>query len=76
MRIWDSLFSDTNRFDFLIYMCCSMIVYVNLENASSDLSLIQILCSFYRSIREKLIAGDFSEAVKLLQVLHMYIQHF
>ena len=30
MRIWDSLFSDANRFDFLLYMCCSMIVYVDL----------------------------------------------
>ena len=28
MRIWDSLFADVNRFDFLLYMCCSMIVYV------------------------------------------------
>ena len=26
MRIWDSLFADVNRFDFLLYMCCSMIV--------------------------------------------------
>ncbi|CAI8055922.1 TBC1 domain family member 13 [Geodia barretti] len=45
MRIWDSLFADANRFDFLLYMCCSMII----------------------SVREKLIAGDFAEAVKLLQ---------
>jgi hypothetical protein len=45
MRIWDSLFADANRFDFLLYMCCSMII----------------------TVREKLIAGDFAEAVKLLQ---------
>jgi len=26
LRIWDSLFADENRFDFLIYICCSMIM--------------------------------------------------
>ena len=30
MRIWDSLFSDVNRFDFLLYMCSAMIVYVRI----------------------------------------------
>jgi hypothetical protein len=25
LRIWDSLFADENRFDFLIHICCSMI---------------------------------------------------
>lgn len=28
LRIWDSLFSDTRRFSFLIDICCAMIVYV------------------------------------------------
>lgn len=26
LRIWDSLFSDERRFDFLIYICCAMIM--------------------------------------------------
>jgi hypothetical protein len=26
LRIWDTLFSDESRFDFLIYVCCAMIV--------------------------------------------------
>lgn len=26
LRIWDSLFSDENRFDFLIDICCAMIM--------------------------------------------------
>lgn len=26
LRIWDSLFSDEHRFDFLIYICCAMIM--------------------------------------------------
>ncbi|PSN44544.1 hypothetical protein C0J52_18385 [Blattella germanica] len=26
LRIWDSLFADGNRFEFLIHICCSMII--------------------------------------------------
>nr|CAD7421604.1 unnamed protein product [Timema poppensis] len=26
LRIWDSLFADEKRFEFLIYICCSMIM--------------------------------------------------
>lgn len=26
VRIWDSMFSDENRFEFLIKICCAMIV--------------------------------------------------
>lgn len=26
LRIWDSLFADKNRFDFLTYICCAMIM--------------------------------------------------
>lgn len=28
MRLWDSLFADQNRFEFLLYCCCSMLVCV------------------------------------------------
>jgi len=30
VRIWDSVFSDENRFDFLIKICCAMILYGNM----------------------------------------------
>lgn len=26
IRLWDSLFSDPNRFDFLLYICCAMLI--------------------------------------------------
>lgn len=26
VRIWDSVFADKNRFEFLVYVCCAMIV--------------------------------------------------
>ncbi|GAM22537.1 hypothetical protein SAMD00019534_057120 [Acytostelium subglobosum LB1] len=28
LRLWDSLFSDPNRFDFLYYFCCAMLICV------------------------------------------------
>jgi len=28
LRLWDSLFSDTKRFEFLIYVCCAMLLCV------------------------------------------------
>lgn len=28
VRIWDSVFADENRFDFLVRICCAMIVWV------------------------------------------------
>ena len=67
MRIWDSLFSDANRFDFLLYMCCSMIVYVRTRSCKLELCNAY-LPMLYSSVREKLIAADFAEAVQLLQV--------
>ena len=27
VRIWDSVFADKNRFDFLVHVCCAMIMY-------------------------------------------------
>ena len=45
MRLWDSLFADENRFEFLLYCCCSMLV----------------------CIRDRLLAGDFADALRMLQ---------
>uniref|UniRef100_A0A2L2YG29 TBC1 domain family member 13 n=1 Tax=Parasteatoda tepidariorum TaxID=114398 RepID=A0A2L2YG29_PARTP len=28
IRVWDSLFADKDRFDFLIYVCCAMILWL------------------------------------------------
>ncbi|KRG05801.1 TBC1 domain family member 13 isoform X2 [Drosophila mojavensis] len=45
LRIWDSIFSDENRFDFLIKICCSMILIQReaiLENDfASNVKLLQ-----------------------------------
>ncbi|XP_033731972.1 TBC1 domain family member 13-like [Pecten maximus] len=36
LRIWDSLFADEERFDFLISMCCAMLILVRDELISGD----------------------------------------
>ncbi|XP_050315880.1 TBC1 domain family member 13 isoform X2 [Anthonomus grandis grandis] len=47
LRIWDSLFSDENRFDFLIYVCCAMIVILRKQLLNGDFSAnIKLLQNF------------------------------
>ncbi|KAL4609567.1 TBC1 domain family member 13-like [Arapaima gigas] len=45
IRIWDTLFSHQDRFDFLILVCCAMLIL----------------------IRNKLLEGDFTANMRLLQ---------
>ena len=30
LRLWDSFFADPERFEFLIYFCCAMLLYLSL----------------------------------------------
>jgi len=39
IRLWDSLFSDPARFDFLIYICCSMLIILRQEILDSDFAV-------------------------------------
>jgi len=36
LRLWDTLFSDSKRFDFLIYVCCAMLVNVRDKLLNGD----------------------------------------
>jgi len=36
LRIWDTLFADPKRFEFLIYLCCAMIIAVKTQLLSGD----------------------------------------
>lgn len=38
IRIWDSLFSDPHRFDFLLEVCCAMVIMVRNEILTNDFS--------------------------------------
>lgn len=47
LRIWDSLFSDQHRFDFLIYVCCAMIVILRNQLLDGDFpSNLKLLQNF------------------------------
>lgn len=47
LRIWDSLFSDQNRFDFLIHVCCAMIVILRNQLLDGDFpSNLKLLQNF------------------------------
>ncbi|XP_018578078.1 TBC1 domain family member 13 isoform X2 [Anoplophora glabripennis] len=47
LRIWDSLFSDEKRFDFLIYVCCAMIVILRNQLLEGDFpSNLKLLQNF------------------------------
>jgi hypothetical protein len=47
MRIWDSLFSDENRFDFLIHICCAMILLCKEQILSGDFAAnVKLLQNF------------------------------
>ncbi|KAK7094495.1 TBC1 domain family member 13-like [Littorina saxatilis] len=47
LRIWDSLFADANRFDFLIYICMAMLVLVRNEILTSDFpSIMKLVQNF------------------------------
>ncbi|XP_039763274.1 TBC1 domain family member 13 [Pararge aegeria] len=46
-RIWDSLFADSHRFNFLIYICCAMILLVRNNLLSGDFaSNVKLLQNF------------------------------
>ncbi|XP_042193728.1 TBC1 domain family member 13 isoform X2 [Callorhinchus milii] len=55
LRIWDSLFSDVNRFDFLILVCCAMLILIRDQLLAGDFTinmrLLQTLGSFHKAAR-------------------------
>ncbi|VDO98202.1 unnamed protein product [Soboliphyme baturini] len=59
IRIWDSLFADENRFQFLLY------VY----DCSFKGFCVQTLISVFRHVRDALMNNDFSSNIRLLQVM-------
>ncbi|KAI2801751.1 hypothetical protein RDWZM_000771 [Blomia tropicalis] len=51
LRLWDYLFADEKRFDFLLKLCCSMILILRAEIMSGDFaSNIKLLQNFPESI--------------------------
>ncbi|XP_071563341.1 TBC1 domain family member 13 [Temnothorax nylanderi] len=47
MRIWDSLFADENRFNFLIHICCAMILLLRDQLLAGDFATnVKLLQNF------------------------------
>jgi len=47
IRLWDSLFSDPNRFDFLLHVCCAMLVLLRDHILPGDFALtLKIIQNF------------------------------
>ncbi|XP_042193729.1 TBC1 domain family member 13 isoform X3 [Callorhinchus milii] len=47
LRIWDSLFSDVNRFDFLILVCCAMLILIRDQLLAGDFTINMRLLQDY-----------------------------
>jgi hypothetical protein len=66
LRIWDSLFADQERnFQFLLYICCAMVMYEN-RFFKKYKNILFIL--FLSLQRDQLLNGSESHNIKLLQV--------
>ena len=68
IQIWDTFLADGNRFEFVIYVCCAMILSVK------HLYTITHVCiqSYSSCIKDELLKGDFGENILLLQVCMCY----
>ncbi|XP_074067097.1 TBC1 domain family member 13 isoform X1 [Macrotis lagotis] len=47
IRIWDTLFADDNRFDFLLLVCCAMLVLIREQLLAGDFTLNMRLLQDY-----------------------------
>ncbi|XP_063172303.1 TBC1 domain family member 13 isoform X1 [Candoia aspera] len=47
IRIWDSLFADDNRFDFLLLVCCAMLMLIRDQLLEGDFTLNMRLLQDY-----------------------------
>ncbi|XP_044782362.1 TBC1 domain family member 13 isoform X2 [Bubalus bubalis] len=47
IRIWDSLFADSNRFDFLLLVCCAMLILIREQLLEGDFTVNMRLLQDY-----------------------------
>ncbi|KPM06216.1 TBC1 domain family member 13-like protein [Sarcoptes scabiei] len=58
LRLWDYLFSDENRFDFLLRVCCSMIILIRDQLMSGDFATnMKLLQNFPDTIETRVIVN-------------------
>lgn len=68
VRLWDSIFSDENRFEFLVRICCAMIMYVF---PSTQLFFIKYLHLFHSKTTRQIESCRCS-VIFSLQNSHIY----
>jgi len=68
IQIWDTFLADSNRFEFVIYVSCAMILSVKHAYIPYITQCIFACGVVYRCIKEELMKGDFGESILLLQV--------
>ncbi|XP_074655060.1 TBC1 domain family member 13-like isoform X2 [Tubulanus polymorphus] len=61
LRLWDSLFSDEGRFQFLIYVCCAMLILIRQEMFDADFSMMMKLLQNYPLSDVQLIVNKAAE---------------
>lgn len=62
IRVWDSLFADESRFDFLIYVCCAMHMVIREQLLAGDFATTMKLLQNYPYID---ISTILSKAIEL-----------
>ncbi|KAM7426267.1 hypothetical protein ABFA07_022427 [Porites harrisoni] len=50
IRVWDSLFADEKRFEFLIYVCCAMHIVIREQLLAADFATTMKLLQNYPDI--------------------------
>ncbi|XP_050431940.1 TBC1 domain family member 13 [Adelges cooleyi] len=61
LRIWDSLFSDAQRFSFLIHICCAMIILIKDQILEGDFPTIVKLLQNYPNVEMSVILNKAAE---------------
>ncbi|EDV28176.1 uncharacterized protein TRIADDRAFT_53506 [Trichoplax adhaerens] len=74
IRIWDSLFAEENRFEFLLCVCCAMLMWVppvvknNLIMSVHFKKLTYDFTDYLNSlVRDEILQGEFADIIKTLQ---------
>ncbi len=76
-RLWDSFFADPNRFEFMSYFCCAMLVYAPIVTPPPPDTLHVFFFVLFSShlipvqhsaVADDLLRGSFADNLKLLQV--------
>jgi len=73
MRLWDTLFSDPNRFDFVLYLCCAMAIHIRGDLLKNDFAESLKLLQDYPKSAD---ANELIKTAKNLQKRHPHVPSY